>query len=128
MLTRIKIFNPKKKRIIAGLVHINATYNNTIVTMTDLKGNKICWSSAGTLGFTGTRKKTPFAAQTASDVIIVKALRYGLKRVEILVKGKGEGRDPAIRAIQNSRLKVLKVIDITLEPHNGCRSSRKRKL
>jgi small subunit ribosomal protein S11 len=128
MLPSVKTFNTKKTKIIVGLVHLQATYNNTIITLTDLKGNKIYWSSAGTLGFLGTRKKTPFAAQTASNVLIVKALRLGLKRVEILVKGKGEGRDPAIRAIQNSRLKVLKVIDITLEPHNGCRSSRKRKL
>jgi small subunit ribosomal protein S11 len=130
MLPKVKIFNTKKVKIkiFVGVFYIYSTYNNTIITITDLKGNTISWSSAGTIGFHGTRKGTPFAAQTAAEAAISTALSLGLHRVEIVVKGKGQGRLPAIRAIRNSCLKVLKVKDITLEPHNGCRSTRKRRI
>lgn len=127
MLIKGKTSNPKNK-IIVGVFHIHSTFNNTIITITDTKGNTITWSSAGSIGFKGTRKGTPFASQTASETAIATALSLGLKRVEILVKGKGPGRQTAIRAVRNSGLKILKVKDITLEPHNGCRSARKRRV
>ena len=127
MLTKGKTSNQKKK-IIVGVFHIHSTFNNTIITITDPKGNTISWSSAGSIGFKGTRKGTPFASQTAAETAIATVLSLGLKRVEILVKGKGPGRQTAIRAVRNSGLKILKVKDITLEPHNGCRAARKRRV
>ena len=108
MLTKGKTSNQKKK-IIVGVFHIHSTFNNTIITITDPKGNTISWSSAGSIGFKGTRKGTPFASQTAAETAIATVLSLGLKRVEILVKGKGPGRQTAIRAVRNSGLKILKV-------------------
>ena len=130
MLTKGKISNTKKVKVkvIVGVIHITSNFNNTIITITDPKGNTLSWASAGSIGFKGTRKGSPFASQTASEKVITKALSFGLKRVEILVKGKGPGRQTAIRTIRNSNLKVLKIKDITLEPHNGCRLARKRRV
>ena len=110
------------------LNHINSTFNNTIVTITDIKGNTISWSSAGSTGFKGSRKGTPFAAQTASEAATAVALGLGLKTVAILVKGQGLGRETAIRAVQNGGLEITSITDITSVPHNGCRPPKKRRV
>jgi small subunit ribosomal protein S11 len=117
-----------KLKIVAGVVHINATFNNTIVTITDLKGNTITWSSAGSTGFKGSRKGTAFAAQTASEIATSNAVTLGLKSVDILVKGQGAGRETAIRAVQNRGLEIKSIKDITSVPHNGCRPPKKRRV
>jgi len=117
-----------KRNIIAGIVHIQSTFNNTIVTVTDLNGNTIAYSSAGSNGFKGTRKATPFAAQVAAENAISKALNDGLKKVEIVIKGQGVGRETAIRAIQKMDLRVITIKDVTPIPHNGCRPPKKRRV
>lgn len=130
MLAKIKtsVVKKPKLKIVAGFVHINATFNNTIITITDQKGNTISWSSAGSTGFKGSRKGTPFAAQTASEAATLSALNLGLKTVEILVKGQGLGRETAIRAVQNIGLEITSITDITSVPHNGCRPPKKRRV
>ena len=130
MLAKIKssVTKKVKLKIIEGVVHINATFNNTIVTITDLKGNTISWSSAGSVGFKGSRKGTPFAAQTASEAANSIAVGMGLKSVKILVKGPGLGRETAIRAIKNGGLDIISVTDITSVSHNGCRPPKKRRV
>ena len=127
---RIKSRRTKKtkRNIVAGVVHIQSTFNNTIVTVTDLNGNTIAYSSAGSNGFKGTRKATPFAAQIAAENAISKALEDGLKKVEIVVKGQGVGRETAIRAIQRMGLKIIAIKDVTPVPHNGCRPPKKRRV
>jgi small subunit ribosomal protein S11 len=117
-----------KLKINEGIVHINSTFNNTIVTITDSKGNTIAWSSSGSKGFKGARKGTPFAAQTAADAATLKAISLGLKNAEILIKGQGSGRETAIRAIQNGGLEITLIKDITAIPHNGCRPAKKRRI
>jgi len=111
-----------------GVVHISSTFNNTIVTITDIKENTIVWSSAGATGFKGARKGTPFAAQTASEAATATAVSLGLKTVEVLVKGQGSGRETAIRAVQNAGLQITAIKDITSIPHNGCRPPKKRRV
>lgn len=130
MLSKIKTSSIKKPKlkILSGLVHINATFNNTIVTITDAKGNTICWSSAGSTGFKGSRKSTAFAAQTASEIATGNALALGLKSVDVLVTGQGIGRETAIRAVQTRGLKITSIKDITSVPHNGCRPPKKRRV
>ncbi len=130
MVSKIKTTTPKKAKlkILAGVVHINATFNNTIVTITDLKGNTLSWSSAGSNGFKGSRKGTAFAAQTASETATTSAVSLGLKTVEILVKGQGAGRETAIRAVQNRGLSITSIKDITSTPFNGCRPPKKRRV
>jgi small subunit ribosomal protein S11 len=130
MVSKIKTTTTKKAKlkILSGVVHINATFNNTIVTITDLKGNTISWSSAGSNGFKGSRKGTAFAAQTASETATSSAVSLGLKTVEILVKGQGAGRETAIRAVQNRGLDITSIKDITSVPHNGCRPPKKRRV
>jgi len=130
MLAKLKTSTTKKAKlkIVAGVVHINSTFNNTIVTITDSNGNTISWSSAGSTGFKGARKGTPFAAQTASEAATSAAVSLGLKTVEILVKGQGSGRDTAIRAVQNGGLEITAIKDITSVPHNGCRPPKKRRV
>lgn len=130
MLAKIKtsVIKKPKLKIVAGVVHINATFNNTIITITDQKGNTISWSSAGSTGFKGSRKGTPFAAQTASEAATLSAVNLGLKTVEILVKGQGLGRETAIRAVQNIGLEITSITDITSVPHNGCRPPKKRRV
>nr|YP_009674971.1 ribosomal protein S11 [Rhizochromulina marina]QDH81822.1 ribosomal protein S11 [Rhizochromulina marina] len=118
----------QKLNINIGVVHIQSTFNNTIVTVTDVSGNTISWGSAGSSGFKGARKGTPFAAQTASENACLTALNLGLKKVDILVNGQGSGRETAIRAIQNSGLEILSINDITSVPHNGCRPPKKRRV
>ncbi len=122
----------KKKRIIQditnGLVHVNATFNNTIISITDIKGNVIVWSSPGIVGFSGSKKSTPFAAQIAASDAAKKAKDLGMKEVEVFVKGPGSGRESAIRAIQASGLKITAIKDITPIPHNGCRARKRRRV
>lgn len=125
MLAKTKNSKKAKLKIVKGVVHINSTFNNTIVTITDLNGNTISWSSAGSTGFKGARKGTPFAAQIASEAATLGAVSLGLKTVEILIKGQGSGRETAIRAVQNSGLEITTVKDITSIPHNGCRPPKK---
>jgi len=122
------IFKKDKKNIIAGVVHIQSTFNNTIVTITDFKGNTISWASAGSSGFKGARKSTPFAAQTATEKAVLDAIGSGLKKVNIIVKGQGSGRESAIRAVQGVGLEILSIQDITPIPHNGCRPPKRRRV
>jgi small subunit ribosomal protein S11 len=120
---------PKEKKNIAqGVVHIQSTFNNTIVTITDVKGEAISWSSAGAIGFKGTKKGTPFAAQIASENAARKAMEHGLRRVDVMVKGPGSGRETAIRALQAVGLEVSMIKDVTPIPHNGCRAPKKRRV
>ena len=130
MLAKIKSSSAKraKLKITTGVLHISSTFNNTIVTITDIKGNTIAWSSAGATGFKGARKGTPFAAQTASEAATATAVSLGLKTVEVLVKGQGSGRETAIRAVQNAGLQITAIKDITSVPHNGCRPPKKRRV
>jgi len=117
-----------KFNYITGKVYIHSTFNNTIVTITDSLGNTLSWSSAGSNGFKGSRKGTPFAAQIASETALLNASNFGLKKVDIIIKGQGKGRETAIRAVQNAGLQILSVKDMTSVPHNGCRPPQKRRV
>ena len=118
----------ERKNVENGAAHIQSTFNNTIVTITDLQGNALSWASAGGLGFRGSRKSTPFAAQTAADVAAKAAMEHGLKTVEVFVKGPGAGREAAIRALQAAGLEVKLIKDVTPIPHNGCRPAKRRRV
>ncbi len=118
----------EKKNIERGAAHIRATFNNTIVTITDTAGNALSWASAGGLGFRGSRKSTPFAAQTAAETAAAAAMEHGLKSVEVYVKGPGSGREAAIRALQTAGLEVNMIKDVTPIPHNGCRPPKRRRV
>jgi small subunit ribosomal protein S11 len=127
--TRRKTGVKKVKRTLsAGQVHINATFNNTIVTITDPQGNTLAWGSAGSAGFKGSRKSTPFAARLATEQAIKAAMAMGLQEVQLFVKGPGPGRESAIRAVQSMGLKVTSISDVTPVPHNGCRPPKKRRV
>ena len=117
-----------KKNIERGAAHIQSTFNNTIVTITDVQGNAVSWASAGGLGFKGSKKSTPFAAQTASDTAAKVAIECGMKYVEVYVKGPGSGREAAIRALQAAGLEVTMIKDVTPIPHNGCRPPKRRRV
>ena len=117
-----------RRTLSAGQIHILATFNNTIVTVTDPDGNTVAWGSAGSAGFKGSRKSTPFAARLAAEQAIKAAMALGLQEVEVFVKGPGPGRESAIRAIQTLGLKVTSIADITPVPHNGCRPPKKRRV
>ena len=117
-----------KKNIERGAAHIQSTFNNTIVTITDINGNAISWASAGGLGFRGSKKSTPFAAQTASETAAKAAMEHGLKTVEVYVRGPGSGREAAIRALQAAGLEVTMIKDVTPIPHNGCRPPKRRRV
>ena len=126
--TRRKGGVKKAKRMLSsGQVHINATFNNTIITVTDAQGNTIAWGSAGSAGFKGSRKSTPFAARLAAEQAIKTAMAMGLQEVELFVIGPGPGRESAIRAVQSLGLKVNSIADVTPVPHNGCRPPKKRR-
>jgi len=118
----------ERKNIERGQAHIQASFNNTLVTLTDQSGNAISWSSAGSLGFKGSRKSTPFAAQMASETAAKAAIEHGLKNVEVYVKGPGSGREAAIRALQSAGLGITMIKDITPIPHNGCRPPKRRRV
>ena len=120
--------NKNKKNILNGVVHIQSTFNNTLITFTDVSGNVISWSSAGSRGFKGSRKSTPFAAQVAAGDAAAKAMEHGLKNVQVLVKGPGAGRESALRAIAAAGLKISLIRDITPIPHNGCRQAKRRRV
>jgi len=117
-----------KNNFTNGIVHIQSTFNNTIVTITNLNGDTITWASAGSSGFKGARKSTPFAAQTASEKAALEALSNGMKSVKILVKGQGSGRETAIRAIEGAGFEISSIQDITSVPHNGCRPPKRRRV
>ena len=121
-----------KKRTVkaemTGQAHINATFNNIIITFTNLKGQTVSWSSAGKMGFRGAKKNTPFAAQLASEDASKKAFEAGMRKVKVYIKGPGSGRDSAMRSIGNNGLEVTEIVDITPMPHNGCRPPKKRKV
>lgn len=118
----------ERKNIERGVAHIKSTFNNTIVTLTDTAGNAIAWASAGGLGFRGSRKSTPFAAQMAADAATKAAMEHGLKTVEVYVKGPGAGREAAIRALSTAGLEVSMIKDVTPIPHNGCRPPKRRRV
>ena len=118
----------EKNNFTSGVVHIQSTFNNTIVTITNVTGDTISWASAGSSGFKGARKSTPFAAQTAAEKVALEALSSGMKTVEILVKGQGSGRETAIRAIEGAGFDITSIQDITAVPHNGCRPRKRRRV
>src|SRR5690625_1027292 len=117
-----------KKSVSSGIAHIHSTFNNTIVTITDTQGNTISWSSAGALGFKGSRKSTPFAAQMASEAAAKTAVENGMKTLEVTVKGPGAGREAAIRSLQAIGLEITAISDMTPVPHNGCRPPKRRRV
>ena len=118
----------ERKNIERGAAHIRATFNNTIITITDVTGNAISWASAGELGFKGSRKSTPYAAQMAAETAAKAAMEHGLKNVEVFVKGPGSGREAAIRALQATGLQITMIKDVTPIPHNGCRPPKRRRV
>ncbi|OGC93599.1 MAG: 30S ribosomal protein S11 [candidate division Zixibacteria bacterium RBG_16_48_11] len=111
-----------------GIAHVKATFNNTVVSISDIRGNVICWTSAGRVGFKGSKKSTPFAAGVAAEACAREALEYGVKRVEVWVKGPGSGRESAIRSLQAAGLEVTAIKDVTPIPHNGCRAPKRRRV
>ncbi len=123
-----KVRKKEKKNVLQGVVHIQSTFNNTIVTSTDVQGNAISWASAGTSGFKGARKGTPFAAQSAAETVAKKSMEQGMRSVEVYVSGPGSGRETAIRAIQGAGLEITLIKDVTPIPHNGCRPPKKRRV
>lgn len=118
----------ERKNIERGQAHIKSTFNNTLITLTDMQGNAISWSSAGSLGFRGSRKSTPFAAQQAAEAAAKAAMEHGLKTVEVYVKGPGSGREAAIRSLQATGLEISMITDVTPIPHNGCRPPKRRRV
>ena len=121
----------KKRNVVveaAGEAHINATFNNIIISLTNTRGQVISWSSAGKMGFRGSKKNTPYAAQMAAEDCATKAAEYGLKKVKVYVKGPGNGRESAIRSIHNSGVEVTEIVDVTPIPHNGCRPHKRRRV
>lgn len=124
----VRVKKRARKNIENGQAHISSSFNNTMVSLTDMQGNLISWASAGGLGFRGSRKSTPFAAQEAAETASKKAMEHGLKTVEVYVKGPGSGREAAIRALQASGLEVTSIKDVTPIPHNGCRPPKRRRV
>ena len=127
-ITRKSKIRRDKSRLKNGVVHIKSTFNNTIVTITNTNGDTVSWASAGSSGFKGARKSTPFAAQTAAEKAALEASNIGIKSVDILVKGQGSGRETAIRAIEGAGLEITSIQDITSVPHNGCRPPKRRRV
>lgn len=131
MVARKKSVRPKRrerKNIEYGVAHIRSSFNNTLITISDLKGNALSWGSAGTVGFKGSRKSTPFAAQLAAEKAARTAMEHGLKEVDVYVKGPGAGREAAIRSLQAAGLEVNSIRDVTPIPHNGCRPPKRRRV
>jgi len=125
---KTKTKKKEKKNIYQGRVHIQSTFNNTIVTSTDMLGNVIAWASAGSNGFKGARKGTPFASQSAAESVAKKSIENGMKTIEVYVKGPGSGRETAIRSLQSAGLEITLIKDVTPIPHNGCRAPKKRRV
>jgi small subunit ribosomal protein S11 len=128
MAKKIRARKKEKKNILNGIVHIQSTFNNTIVTITDPAGNVVSWSSSGVQGFKGSRKSTPFAAQLAAEDAAKKAMEHGMKNVEVYVKGPGAGRESALRSLQAAGFNVVMIKDVTPIPHNGCRPPKRRRV
>ena len=118
----------ERKNVAYGIAHIKSSFNNTIITITDQQGNTIAWASAGNVGFKGSRKSTPFAAQLAAETAARRAMEHGMRRVDVVVKGPGSGRETAIRTIQNTGIEVVGIKDVTPIPHNGCRPPKRRRV
>ncbi|MDX6805133.1 30S ribosomal protein S11 [Terrihabitans rhizophilus] len=118
----------ERKNIVSGVAHVNATFNNTMITITDVQGNTVSWSSAGTMGFKGSRKSTPFAAQMAAEDAAKKAAEHGMRTLEVEVRGPGSGRESALRALQAAGFAVTSIRDVTPIPHNGCRPRKRRRV
>lgn len=128
MAKKVRTRKKEKKNILSGIVHIQSTFNNTIITITDSAGNVIAWSSSGVQGFKGSRKSTPFAAQLAAENAAKKAMEHGMKEVEVYVKGPGAGRESALRSLQATGFHIVKIKDVTPIPHNGCRPPKRRRV
>jgi small subunit ribosomal protein S11 len=125
----VKKGKKKERKIVqAGVAHVQASFNNTIVTITDMSGNTVVWSSAGNMGFKGSRKSTPFAAQRAGETAARKAMEHGLRQVDVYVNGPGAGRESAIRSLQGAGLRINLIRDVTPIPHNGCRPPKRRRV
>ena len=118
----------ERKNVTYGVAHIKSSFNNTIVSISDQEGNVLAWASAGNVGFKGSRKSTPFAAQMAAEACARRAMEHGVRRVEVVVKGPGSGRETAIRSIQNTGIEVTGIKDVTPQPHNGCRAPKRRRV
>lgn len=127
-ITKKSILKKDKSNFTNGIIYIQSTFNNTIITITTITGNTVSWASAGSSGFKGARKSTPFAAQKAAEKVSLEALNKGLKKVKILVKGQGSGRETAIRAIEGTGFSITSIQDITSVPHNGCRPPKRRRV
>jgi small subunit ribosomal protein S11 len=118
----------ERKNVTHGIAHIKSSFNNTIITISDQQGNTLAWASSGNVGFKGSRKSTPFAAQLAAETAARRAMEHGVRRVDVVVKGPGSGRETAIRSIQNTGIEVLGIKDVTPIPHNGCRPPKRRRV
>ena len=118
----------ERKNIAYGIAHIKSSFNNTIITITDQQGNTLAWASAGNVGFKGSRKSTPFAAQLAAETVAKRAMEHGVRKVDVMVKGPGSGSETAIRTIQNTGIEVVGIKDVTPIPHNGCRPPKRRRV
>ena len=118
----------ERKNVAYGIAHIKSSFNNTIITITDQQGNTLAWASSGNVGFKGSRKSTPFAAQLAAETVARRAMEHGVRRVDVQVKGPGSGRETAIRTIQNTGIEVVGIKDVTPIPHNGCRPPKRRRV
>lgn len=129
-MAEVKVVKKKKKKKVAakGVAHIKSTFNNTIVSICDAKGEILAWSSAGAVGFKGTKKGTPFAAQSASEAAARRAVELGVREIDVVVKGPGSGRETAIRALQAAGLEIISIKDVTPIPHNGCRPPKRRRV
>ena len=125
---RGKVRRREKKNIASGVAHVNASFNNTMITITAAQGNTIAWSSSGTMGFKGSRKSTPFAAQVAAEDVGKKAAEHGVRTIEVEVSGPGSGRESALRALQASGFQITSIRDVTPIPHNGCRPRKRRRV
>ena len=118
----------ERKNVAYGVAHVKSSFNNTIITITDQQGNALAWASSGNVGFKGSRKSTPFAAQLAAETVARRAMEHGVRKVDVLVKGRGSGRETAIRTIQNTGIEVVGIKDVTPIPHNGCRPPKRRRV
>ena len=123
-----KVRRKERKNVAHGQAHIKSTFNNTIVSISDLEGNVLAWASAGNVGFKGSRKSTPFAAQLAAEAAARRAMEHGMRKVDVFVKGPGSGRETAIRSLQAAGLEVGQISDVTPQPHNGCRPPKRRRV